>query len=207
VLAHPNVSYLLMMLAVMGIILEVNAPGLGGGGILSAICIILALYGLCVLEVNYAGLALILLAMGFFILEVKIVSHGLLTIGGVTSLLLGSFMLFDTPGVPAALNLQVSVPVIIGTVVCITGFFLFCVYYVVRGHQRRVVTGREGMIGLVGVARSDIVDEGSVFAESTLWTAESVGGPISAGSKVEVVAVDGLRLKVKPYAESETVHE
>jgi membrane-bound serine protease (ClpP class) len=109
-------------------------------------------------------------------------------------------MLFDVPSVPAFLALSVPLPVIIVTVVCVTGFFLFCVYFAVRGHQRPVVTGREALVGMVGVARSDIRDQGQVFADSTLWTAESVEGVIPAGAKVEVVGVDGLRLKVRSCA-------
>ncbi|MFQ5810857.1 MAG: nodulation protein NfeD [Armatimonadota bacterium] len=200
VLAVPEVAYILMMLALLGIILEINAPGLGGGGILSGICMILALYGLSVLQVNYAGVALILLGAVFLILEIKVASHGLLTIGGVASLAIGSFMLFDVRSVPAFLALSVPTPVIVVTVVCVTGFFLFCVYFAVKGHKRRVVTGREALVGMVGVARSDIREEGRVFADSTLWTAESVEGVIPAGAKVEVVGVDGLRLKVRSCA-------
>jgi membrane-bound serine protease (ClpP class) len=202
VLAHPNVAYVLFMLALLGIILEVNAPGLGGGGILSAICFILALYGLAVLDVNYAGVALIVLSVAFFILEIKVPSHGLLTIGGVVSLALGSLMLFQVPNVPAVFSLGISTPLIVAAVACVSAFFIFCVYFAVRGHRRRVVTGQEALVGMIGVARSDIREQGRVFADSTLWTAESVGGIIPAGAKVEIVAVDGLRLKVRPYRES-----
>lgn len=205
ILADPNVAYILMMLAFMGLILEIHAPGLSGGGILSAICIILALYALSVLPWNYAGLALILLSVGFFAAEIKVPSHGLLTIGGVISLALGSFLLFDRPA--EAPGVRVATPVIIATVGSVTSFFVFCVYYVVRGHRRKVVTGQEAIVGMIGVARSEIRQQGRVFADSTLWTAESIEGLIPAGAKVEVVAIDGLRLKVKPYTEPDAVSD
>jgi membrane-bound serine protease (ClpP class) len=191
-IAHPNVAYILMILGVYGLILELKASGFSGAGILGAICIVLALFALSVLSVNVAGLALVLIGVGFFVAELFAPTHGLLTVGGAAALAVGSLILIDADSV------QVSRPLIAGVVLATVVFFVFLLGAVVRGQRRKVVTGREGLIGQVGVARGPLNPEGTVFVDGTLWSAESAEGEVACGEKVEVVAVNGLRLTVRP---------
>jgi membrane-bound serine protease (ClpP class) len=139
-----------------------------------------------------AGLALVLIGVGFFVAELFAPTHGLLTVGGAAALAVGSLILIDADSV------QVSRPLIAGVVLATVVFFVFLLGAVVRGQRRKVVTGREGLIGQVGVARGPLNPEGTVFVDGTLWSAESAEGEVACGEKVEVVAVNGLRLTVRP---------
>ncbi len=190
-LANPNVAYILMMLGIYGLIIELKTPGFGGAGILGAICLILALYSLSVLPVNFAGLALILIGIGFLVGELFAPTHGLLTLGGVVAFAVGSLILINDA------QMHVSRPLIAAVTVSVIGFFVFALGAIVKGQKRKVVTGVQGMIGRPGQARTALEPEGTVFADGTLWTAESVEGVIEKGADVEVVEVDGLRLRVR----------
>ncbi len=199
IVADPNVGYILMMLGIWGILLEFYHPGAILPGVVGAICLILGLYGLHTLPLNYAGLALILLAIILFIAEIKVVSHGLLTVGGVISLLLGSFMLIDIES-PLESSAQLSKGVIFTTVAVITLLFMLLAYLVIKAHQRKKFIGEESLIGEIGeVAFEDLSKEskGAIKLHGEIWNAITGADIISKGSKVKVTGVDGLTLTVE----------
>jgi len=192
VLADPNVIYLLLGVGWLGLLFELTHPGAVLPGVAGAICLVLSLYGLSVLPVNYAGLALIFLAVVFFILEIKITSYGMLTIAGVTCLVIGSLMLFKSPE-PA---LRVSVELI----AMVSAFSLlvvgFLVYMSLRARRMPVRTGMEGLIHEIGTVRSALDPRGKVFVHGELWDAVSEE-PVGVGEPVEVLAVRNLTLAVR----------
>jgi membrane-bound serine protease (ClpP class) len=191
-IANPNVAYILLMLGITALVVEIKTPTFGGAGVLGAICLILALFALSVLDVNVAGLALLLLGIGFFVGELFAPTHGLLTLGGVIAFTIGSLILIRGPQ-----EMQVSRPLIAGVVLALVCFFVFALGAIVKGHRRKVVTGIQGMIGRICEVRTPLSPEGTVFAEGSLWTAECMDGTAGAGEKVEIVEVTGLRLKVR----------
>jgi len=190
-LANPNVAYILMLLGIYGLILELKTGGFSGAGVLGAICLILALYSLSVLPVNFAGLALIVVGIGFLIAELFAPTHGLLTAGGIAAFVVGSLILIDEP------NLHISRPLIAAVALSLIGFFVFALGAIVKGQRRKVVTGAQGMIGRVAEVRAPLQPEGMVYVDGALWTAESAEGPVEKGEQVEVLEVSGLRLRVK----------
>lgn len=190
-LSDPNIAYILMMLGIAGLYFELMAPGTIFPGVIGAICLILGFFSLQTLPVNYAGLLLILMGVGLFILEIKVASYGLLSVGGIICLTLGSLMLFDS----TAPYLRLSLRVLFGTVALAAGFFIAIAILAVKAHLRKPVGGSEGLIGLKGIARSPIAPRGKVFVHGELWDAES-DESISEGQDIEVVAIEGLRLKV-----------
>jgi membrane-bound serine protease (ClpP class) len=192
-ISDPNVAYLLMLLGFYGIFFELTNPGAIFPGVFGAIALILALYSFQTLPVNYAGLLLILFGIILFILEIKVTSFGLLTIGGIISMIIGSLMLFESPMPFFKVSLKVILPAVILTAV----FFTLTITLAVRAYRRRPATGSEGLIGLEGEARSDIDKEGMVFVHGEIWRAWS-DEPIKKGQKVIVDGVDRLRLKVRP---------
>jgi membrane-bound serine protease (ClpP class) len=152
----------------------------------------LAFFAFQMLPINYAGIALILLGIIMFIAEIKITSYGILSIGGVISILLGSLMLIDSP----ADFLRISfVKVILPVVVVSSVFFLFALTMVVRAHRRRPTTGREGLIGKTGVATIDLKPEGVVEIRGELWNAVAEEG-IKAGEKIQVEEMEGMKVRV-----------
>ncbi|MCH7548711.1 MAG: nodulation protein NfeD, partial [Candidatus Krumholzibacteriota bacterium] len=191
-ISDPNIAYLLMLVGVFGIIFELQNPGAIFPAVIGVIALITAAFGLQMLPVNYTGLALIMLAGVLFILEVKVPSHGALTIGGVVAMFLGSIMLIDSP-LPF---MKVSLSVIIPSVAFTALFFLFAVGLGLRAQRRTVTTGTAGLTGETGVARSPVHSAGSVFVHGEHWNAWSEH-PIPEGSEVTVENVDGMKLKVK----------
>ena len=193
ILSNPNVAYILMMLGLMGLYFELSNPGAIFPGVIGGICLVLAFYSFQTLPVNYAGILLILIAVILFILEIKITSYGLLTIGGVISLFLGSIMLFKSP-IP---YLRVSMTVILPTVIGVALFFILAITLAVRAYMRKPSTGTEGIVGERGIAKTPIDSEGGrVFIHGEWWEATS-DTPIEKGSKVEVVESKNLEIKVK----------
>jgi len=190
-ISNPNIAYILMLLGFYGIFFELTNPGAIFPGVFGAIALILAFYSFQTLPVNYAGLLLILLAIILFILEIKIVSHGVLTIGGVISMIIGSLMLFESTQPFFRLSLKVILP----TVIITTLFFTLTITLAIRAHRRKPVTGAEGLVGLQGEARTDIHEDGTVFVHGEIWSAWS-DEPIKAGEKIIVDKVEGLKLKV-----------
>jgi membrane-bound serine protease (ClpP class) len=191
-LSNPNIAYILLMLGILGIFFEIANPGAILPGVVGAICLILAFFALQTLPVNYAGLLLLLLALIFFIAEIKIISHGMLTVAGVLSLILGSIMLFESPEP----YLRVSWNVIAVTVISITSFVVVAIVLSIRAYRKKPTTGMEGLLGEEGVSDSDIGGQGRVLVHGEYWQASS-DEPIAAGEPVIIVAVEGMRLKVK----------
>jgi membrane-bound serine protease (ClpP class) len=147
------------------------------------------------LPINYAGLALIIFAVILFILEIKIVSHGILTIGGVISLLLGSLMLIDTESFLEAM--EISIELIILMVILTAAFFVFAITFGIRAQKKKIATGQEGIIGETGVAISNLNPHGEIKVHGEIWVAQSVEGDIKKGSNVLVTGIRNLKLTVK----------
>ncbi|MGH9363395.1 MAG: NfeD family protein, partial [Thermoanaerobaculia bacterium] len=194
-IAHPNLAYLLLTLGALGIYFELMHPGAILPGVVGAIALLLAFFALSVLPVDYAGLALLLLALLFFIAEIKVTSYGLLTIAGLISLVLGSLMLFDSPE-PA---LRVSLDVIAALAASTALVVGFLTAMVLRAHRLQVRTGAEGLVHQQGTARSPLAPRGKVFVHGEIWEAVA-DEPVAAGEPVEVTAVEGLTLKVRRLA-------
>jgi membrane-bound serine protease (ClpP class) len=191
-LIDPNVAYVLMLLGTYGLLYELMSPGAILPGVVGAICLIMALYAFQTLPINYAGLLLILLAIVLFIAEVKVPSYGLLTVGGVVAMFLGSVMLMKSDLPYMRISLRVIVPSVLGTAL----FFVFVVGMAVRTFGKKAVTGVEELVGSHGVARSDLSPAGMIFIHGELWEARS-DDTVRRGDEVEVTRVDGLRLQVK----------
>ena len=193
VITDPNVAYILMMLGTIGLLAELYNPGAIFPGVIGAISIILAFFAFQSLPINYAGLLLILLGLALLIAEIKFVSHGVLAIGGVVAMGLGSLMLFDAP---EASGLRISWGVIIATVGTTAGLFLFVITAGVRAFARRPLLGVSGLVGETAVARGPLAPEGQVAVHGEIWRAVAEGGSVEDGAVVRVVDVQGLTLKV-----------
>ncbi|MCJ7508746.1 MAG: nodulation protein NfeD, partial [candidate division Zixibacteria bacterium] len=191
VITDPNIAYILFSLGMLGIFFELSNPGAVFPGILGGICLILAFFAFQSLPINYAGVLLMIFGLILFILEIKIVSHGALTIGGIISMLLGSLLLFQSP-LP---YMRVSLVIILCVVGATTLFFIFAIGSGLRAQMRKPTTGAKGLIGEIAVARTDLAPEGTVFIHGELWRAESET-PVKTGEKVVVMKVENLTLKV-----------
>jgi membrane-bound serine protease (ClpP class) len=191
-LSDPNVAYLLMMLGIVGILFEVYSPGAIFPGVAGGISIILALYAFQTIPISFAGVSLILLGIIFFILEVKIISHGALGIAGVISIVIGSIMLVDDPSGVLALSWKSII-----TVAGAFGLFVFGVLgYAVKAQMSKVKTGMEGLIGETGIAKTDIIGKGKVSVHGELWEAKS-DEPIKTGEEVIIIGIERLVIEVK----------
>jgi membrane-bound serine protease (ClpP class) len=194
VLADPNITYLLLGLGSLGMLFELMHPGAILPGVVGAICLILSFYGLSVLPVSYAGLALLVLAMIFFVLEIKVSSYGGLAVAGLICLILGSLMLFNTP--EPALRVSVElIAMLTAFTVLVVGFLI---WMSLRARRLPVRTGVEGLVQETGVARSELAPRGKVFVHGELWDAEAEEA-VAAGQEVEIVAVKRLLLTVRPH--------
>ncbi len=192
-IAHPNIAYILLTVGGLGLYFELANPGAILPGVLGAISLLLAFFALSVLPVNYAGIALIILALLLFLAEIKVTSYGLLTVGGIIALVLGSSMLFRSPD-PA---IRVSVGVIVSVAAFAALVVALLTVMVVRTHRTQVATGAEGMLHKQAVARTELAPRGKVFVHGELWDAVSES-PAPAGGTVEIVAVEGMTLRVRP---------
>jgi membrane-bound serine protease (ClpP class) len=199
VITNPTIAYILLTLGIWGLFFELSNPGAIFPGIVGGICLILAFFALQSLPINYAGLLLMILALILFILEVKIVSHGALTIGGIISMVLGSLLLFESPLPYMRVSLVVIITVVAGTAL----FFLVAIGLALRARKRKVTTGGRGLVGEVGVARSALKPEGDVFIHGETWKAEA-DQPIKKGEKVLVTGVEHLTLKVTKHEKQST---
>ncbi len=191
-LANPNVAYLLLALGMLGIYVEVTHPGGIFPGVVGVIAMLLALYSLSVLPLSWAGVALITISMLLFILEVKVTSFGLLTVGGVICFVLGSLMLFDGP-IP---DMRVSLGVVLPTAVVIAAATVFLLDRVIKAHRRQVMTGKAGLVGEIGRTLSELDPDGKVIVHGEYWDARSTGGRIDPGTDVRVVSVTDRRIDV-----------
>jgi membrane-bound serine protease (ClpP class) len=196
-LTDPNIAFLLLAIGVQAILIEISSPGGWVAGFIGVVCLSLAVFGMGVLPVNWFGLIFVLTAFVLFILDIKAPTHGALTAAGVASFIVGALVLFNSPGVPQFQ--RVSVPLVIGT-----GIFLGLVFAVILGFALRaqlipVRMGTNALVGKTGIAKTAVDSSGQVQLESELWSAEATqgSGSISKGDRVEVVNVEGLRLKVK----------
>jgi membrane-bound serine protease (ClpP class) len=192
VITDPNVAYVLMMLGMLGLFFELSNPGVILPGVIGGISLILAFFAFQSLPINYAGLLLILFGIVLLIAEIKIVSHGVLAIGGMVSMALGSLMLFDAPEV----GFRVSWWVIGPTVAATGGLFLFVVAAGVRALGRPPSTGAEGLVGRTATVRERLGPEGQVMVSGEIWRAVAEGEPLEPGAQVRIVGVDGLTLRV-----------
>ena len=191
-ISDPNIAYILFTLATIGLITEISNPGMVFPGLAGGISLLLAFYSLGVLNAYWGGIALILLAVGLFIAEYFTSSFGLLTAGGIISLVAGSLILFShSPGI------EVDKRLIAGVVVGVTAFAVFVLGAIIRGQRRRKTTGAEGMIGEIAIAKSPLDPTGTVLAQGELWTATLEGGRVTPGEEVIIAKVEGLKLWVK----------
>jgi membrane-bound serine protease (ClpP class) len=185
----------MMMLGVYGLLFELYNPGSIFPGIVGFISLVLAFYSLHTLPINYAGLALIIFAVILFVLELKITSHGLLTVGGIVSLILGSLMLIQTN---SALEVfSISWVVILAVVLCTVFFFVFAIGLGIKAQRRKPTTGVQGIIGERGTAIQDLHPEGQVKIHGEIWNATSIEGTIKKGSEVQVEGITNLTLNVR----------
>ncbi len=191
IITDPTIAYLLLILGLAGLYFEFSTPGAILPGVLGGIALILALYAFQQLPINYAGVLLILLAIVMFIAEIKVVSHGVLTMGGIAAMILGSMMLINTP----APYMRISLGAIIGTAVATAGFFLFVVGAGVKALRSKTTTGVEGLVGEIGVVRTRLAPRGQIFLRGELWNAEGEG-EVEVGESVRVTGMDGLTLRV-----------
>jgi membrane-bound serine protease (ClpP class) len=191
-LADPNIAYLLMMAGVLGLYMEFSHPGVIFPGVAGAICLLLALTAFQVLPINYAGLALVVLGIALLVGEAFAPSFGILGIGGVIALTLGSFFLFDTE----SSDLAVDRSIIFTTVATLGAFVLAVSYLVFRAHKAKPALGFEGLIGEIGEVRAKLNPAGKIFVHGEYWNAEG-DTEIEVGEKVEVIGSRGMVLKVR----------
>lgn len=193
-LSDPNIGLILMTIALYGIIFELSNPGAILPGVIGAIALVLALASFAILQVNVAGLALIALSVVFFIADIKVPGHGVLTVGGVLAFLLGALLLTERQAPYLRVSLQLA-----AFIALLTGaFFLFAVGAGIRAQRARARMGSESLIGAEGVARTDLGPDGMVYVAGEMWTATAEADRITEGERVRVVGIDGLRLRVRP---------
>ena len=191
-ISNPNLAYILLMLGLLGLYFEFSNPGAILPGVLGGIFLLLAIFSFQILPINYVGLILILLAIGLFILEIKIQSYGILTAGGLTAMVIGSIMLIDAPIPELRPSLKFIIPVALG----LSLIFIFLIVIAIRAHINKVHTGKEGLVGEIGEVRSKLDPEGKVFVHGELWDAEATE-KIPKGAKVKVIEVTkNLKIKV-----------
>ncbi len=195
-ITDPNIAYILMMVGMLGIFFELSNPGVVLPGVIGGISLILAFFAFQSLPINWAGLLLILFGVALLIAEIKIASHGVLTIGGVISMVLGSFMLYEAPEA----GFRVSWAVILPTVGASAGLAIWAVSAGVRAMRRPPTTGAAGMIGQRAVVRAALDPEGQVQLDGEIWRAIAEDAPVPAGETVRVTGVDGLTLRVSRAA-------
>jgi len=192
IISDPNIAYILFTLATIGLITEISNPGMIFPGVVGGISLFLAFYSLGVLEAYPGGIALILLGIGLLVAELFITSFGLLTAGGIASLVIGSLILFSgSPGI------EISRGLIAGVTAGIAAFFIFVIGAIIRGQRRAKATGAEGMVGKLAIAKTPLTPEGKVLAEGELWTARTEGDRIARGEEVIISKVEGLKLRVR----------
>ncbi|HEX4998051.1 MAG TPA: nodulation protein NfeD [Terriglobia bacterium] len=194
---NPNIALILAVIGLVGLYVEITHPGLILPGVAGAIAIILALFAFNLLPVNWAGAALILVAIALFVMEATITSHGILALGGIVAMIAGGLMLVEGP-IP---QLRISLATILGVTFPLAAITVFLVRLVALSHARKSVTGGEGMIGEIGVARTDVHAQGTVFVHGELWKARSTS-PIESGATVRVVRTHGLEVEVEKQSET-----
>jgi membrane-bound serine protease (ClpP class) len=197
IVTDPNIVFLLITIGVQAIIIEISSPGGWVAGFIGVICLGLATYGLGILPVNWFGLLFIVTSFVLFVLDIKAPTHGGLTAAGIGSLIVGALVLFNTPVTPSFQH--VSVPLVVGVSLVSGAIFFGIMMIAVRAQKTPVRTGEESMSGRVGIARTILNPNGSVQVGGELWSAMLEEGAVklAAGTRVEVVKVEGLRLVVR----------
>ncbi len=191
-ISNPNLAYILLMIGLLGLYFEFSNPGAILPGVLGGICLLLAIFSFQILPINYVGLFLIILSIGLFILEIKIQSYGILSLGGIAAMIIGSIMLINAPIPELRPSLKFIIPMALG----LSLIFIFLIVIAFRAHAKKPSTGKEGLIGEVGVAQTDLSPEGKVFVHGEIWQAEA-NEDLPLGTKVKVVEVlKHLRIKV-----------
>ncbi|HVK97664.1 MAG TPA: nodulation protein NfeD [Flavisolibacter sp.] len=196
IISNPNVAYILMMLGFYGLFFELSSPGAIFPGVVGVICLILAFYAMHTLPINYAGLGLIIFGLILLLLEIKVTSGGLLAIGGVLSLLLGSFMLIDPDKTIEVF--KISRTVIVATTAVTAFFFLILVGYGLKAQKGPTITGIDGMKGQIGVVLERLQPSGSILVQGEIWKAQTAGGVIEEGKNVRVIEVKNFIVLVEP---------
>ena len=191
-ISDPNIAYILLLIGLAGLYFELSTPGAILPGVIGGISLLLAFFGLSTLPVNYTGVLMIIFGVILFFAEIKVMSHGLLFVGGVISLVLGSLFLFDTAEPDIRLSLRVLIP----AVLVVSGFFIAVILIAIKAQLRKHLTGAEAMFGIETEALTDIVNEGKVFVQGQYWRAISEK-PIRKGAKVKIVKIEGLSLIVE----------
>jgi membrane-bound serine protease (ClpP class) len=194
-IARPEVLFLLLLGALAGLGTEISHPGMLFPGIVGTVCLILFLFATQIIPINWAGVLLILLAIALFAAEVKVTSYGLLTVGGITAMILGAMMLVDAP-VP---EMRVPLSTLLPAVVAMAAWTIMLVRLVLRSQRTGATTGIDGLVGQLAVAETDLAPEGWVRVQGEKWRARA-DGRAAAGEKLRVAAVDGLTLRVEKEA-------
>ena len=193
-IADPNIGFILLVLGVLGVYVEFSSPGLIFPGIAGAILALLGLSSLSILPINWTGVALLVLALALFVLEAKFTSHGMLGIGGTISMVLGAMLLVNGPP-----EMRIHLSTALAVALPFAAITMFLVSIVIKARQNKVLTGSEGMIGELGVARTSLEPEGQVLVRGEYWDAIAVSN-IPAGAQVRVNGVAGLKLQVEKIA-------
>jgi membrane-bound serine protease (ClpP class) len=199
-ISDPNIAYILLMIGLAGLYFELSHPGAIFPGVIGGIALVLAFFALQTLPVNYAGILLIVLAIIFFIMEMKITSYGLLSVAGIISILLGSLMMFKGTGPDLKLSWRVLLP----TLILVSGFFVAVAGLVFRAQISKPRTGSKGLVGEIGIVKKALTPEGKVFVHGELWNAKS-DKTVEKDTKVRVVNVVNLMLEVEPADESPNI--
>jgi membrane-bound serine protease (ClpP class) len=204
-ITNPTIAYILLSMGSLGLLLELYNPGSVFPGVIGGIFLLLAFYALGTLPLNFAGLALIAFGLLLFGLEPFLTSHGILAAGGALAFVMGSLLLINVPD--SEDFLRISLGAVAGVTALFLAFFLVIVAAVLRSRRRKVVTGREGLLGATGVVRRAIEPNvgGIVLTQGELWKAVCPEGRLAEGERVEVVGIDGLELRVRRVSESDTV--
>ncbi len=190
-ITNPAIAAILLTLGLNAILFELSSPGGYVAGIIGAVSLLLAFYALGALDANWTGLGFIVLAFVLFLLDIKAPTHGVLTLAGIASFVLGSAILFNVP------SMEVPWPTILSLAAATAGFFAFAVAKAVGAQRRQPVTGFEGLIGQEAIVRSELNPVGTVFLYGELWQAEAQDGPIAEGETVQVIGREGMRLIVR----------
>jgi membrane-bound serine protease (ClpP class) len=196
-LTDPNIVFLLIAIGTQAIFIELGSPGGWVAGFIGVVALALATYGMGILPVNYFGIIFIIISFVLFILDVKAPTHGALTAAGIGSFVVGALVLFNSAGTPEFA--RVSVPLVITVALLIAAMFTAILSFALRALKAPIRTGQESVVGKTGFAKTDFAPDGTVRVGSELWSAEKANSTeaISKGERIEVVEVEGLRLKVK----------
>jgi membrane-bound serine protease (ClpP class) len=198
ILANPNIAFLLLAVGVQALLIELSNPGMWVPGFVGVVCLALFVYSIGVIPVNLLGLIFIVTAFVLFYLEAHTPTHGVLTVTGIVSFVVGALVMFNSPLQPGQIRVQpISIPLVVAVAMVNGAVFAFILTKALQAQRVPLATGTNVLVGKIGDARSDLNPSGTIYVASELWTAEAQGGDIPSGSQVEIVGVDGVKLLVK----------